>query len=1726
MKIWSNYTPGQQQVVSGRNLRAASAHHRDGSEKRVLLCHAEISESNHRKRNRKKNTAVESDLHKRVSARKLRGNAYGRIAMKKSVYVNTCTCTQWCAFPRLHLGSPKPKEHAATQQYTEADKEHLCYAFFYIVLILFTLCWAADWVCTKQLLAVAVCIITVLLMRLVWISKKWWNNSQEVDSSMQHLQCLRRVSEDIYWCPNSEEISEAHFQLCYHKEKKLPCFSNTLAFLHSACSSIDFFWGCTSCYSSIFEKISMPLLMHLFYSPSLTSAVDLFQDMGQNNCLKQYGFLYSLTMLTDSIKEEHFYKAPSSDCRDHEVTESGCTSGKSDVEIDSVFSPCPVHMGSPDSRIERPSKKGMDDKSNCLKKMKISGYSRGLHLALLIHSEDKYLQRLKNHEQAPPPPSDKLIADLSPLTPEKQPLQPAGVVLSVRIQQIVLCSHCFLCTCSTLSKNKSCTACHNIAIFVPNVIACSLNSTALTSATMRCIKFVKPVIKHSDIAANKWIGLSHVCFCCESNAPRIMSCSIMIKYRANGLITVFENPCDFLLYAVEEYHGKNLMKELDMQCFHLFSNPLCISDELYFSQYKTKELGMESSEKVDFQTEHHENEYYGDDSDSDTVYRKIKRYGKQRKRKCKHRVIKSKCLSLSFNGCGSIPVDYSRGIGDESKKLKLCTQKHKSYSSSSVSNEYNVNGRRMAWSYQSPADAFKTLPIVIGTNPAVCKPPTGFTFPRTTAAPLSRPNLTDNNCRCSSSPQRYTSVHVQLGTLDGSHYSQPRQLDEGDKVSTDCAKCHLQPKQFSSEDKRAELPSPNCDDITLWRNEVQNASELLHAGYYSQMLDIVEGASRQIPSCPSADIHLLVSFGCGLAYYKMKKFQPANRHFNHFKQIAEKQGSCGNQTLACLYLGDIASSKRDHKTSAEYYGMALELYDTENVVKEYQIVMPTEAAICLKQATSFKLDSKLLDAVQAYRKCLCKSFTEKDKLSAHTSLGNLYQTMGDNASAEEEYMQCIKLAQELNDMVSLGWAHSNIGNAYLGLHKRDKALHHLYQSLEIAVKYEQTPQAIGRVYNNIGTAFQALDELDRAEEYYNLALAQAIYGSDIPGQARVYGNTANLLMLRKQYHRAIPHFSEVLSLSTDAATVCTVHHNRGIAYFEWAESKKTLYLKERSNANPVFVIHIVDGEEYDSEYSPPRLPNSILKYYKQGVCDLLEVVQYHEHTLETIKGSEKGLSLSVSLFETNSRAFHRLQDCYVNMGESYWLQALVRAEQCRARTLGELMLRHKHWALRKSLSTPINLDQIKDIVMNQSVPVLHLSYTGAQLLLWLLVPKNGDISTAMVQVPLQDDQFDGKSFDYHVRYQLTEQIVEKSVDLYTPLDSKDLATELVEMLHDIIGKPIQELMDVLHVEYSHSREIVVIPDSHTSLLPLNCLLEKSKKKFLGDKHIFRIMPSLLTMGILDQLPIAEIVLPRDSKQMCVVGNPAIPMFSYNDETMSLGRLPHATKEAECIANTLKCLPLLHEQATKSAVVMRMMNAKIVHLATHGSASAGFLAFAGAGLPSAQHLGIADSSNVLLHPEEVEKLSISAALVVLSSCDSARGTLMADGIQGMARAFLLAGAQSVLSSLWRVPDESACVFMQFFYQYLVDGFKSSHALHKAILSLRCFSKYSQYVHWSGYQLAGRDIQFEANQCEGSPLNDICPSSIFPRLEIVLKLKTLLINDPCVPTDVQVRTIMIS
>ena len=117
--------------------------------------------------------------------------------------------------------------------------------------------------------------------------------------------------------------------------------------------------------------------------------------------------------------------------------------------------------------------------------------------------------------------------------------------------------------------------------------------------------------------------------------------------------------------------------------------------------------------------------------------------------------------------------------------------------------------------------------------------------------------------------------------------------------------------------------------------------------------------------------------------------------------------------------------------------------------------------------------------------------------------------------------------------------------------------------------------------------------------------------------------------------------------------------------------------------------------------------------------------------------------------------------------------------------------------------------------------------------------------------------------------------------------------------------------------------------------------------------------------------------------------------------------------------------------------------RVVHLATHGLVSdslpmsSGLLLAAGPG------------EDGLLQAHEVLGLDLQADLVTLSACRSGRGRLQrGEGIEGLSRAFLSAGASAVLVSLWDIDDRSTPLFMEAFYRHLTAGIPAPESLVKA------------------------------------------------------------------------------
>jgi CHAT domain-containing protein len=183
-------------------------------------------------------------------------------------------------------------------------------------------------------------------------------------------------------------------------------------------------------------------------------------------------------------------------------------------------------------------------------------------------------------------------------------------------------------------------------------------------------------------------------------------------------------------------------------------------------------------------------------------------------------------------------------------------------------------------------------------------------------------------------------------------------------------------------------------------------------------------------------------------------------------------------------------------------------------------------------------------------------------------------------------------------------------------------------------------------------------------------------------------------------------------------------------------------------------------------------------------------------------------------------------------------------------------------------------------------------------------------------------------------------------------------------------------------------------------------------------------------------------------------------------------LPHSRRALERIAAMFPAgerMVLTGKDATKAALRDAPLDRfRYVHFATHGWHD-----------PDApRHFGLrlspAGDDPGLLHVDEILPLRLEAELVVLAACESGRGEVVGgEGLLGAARAFLQAGARSLVVSLWEVGDRPTAEFMEAFYAEIRGGRSIPDALRRTKLSFVRSDRAAlrQPARWAPFVLVG-------------------------------------------------------
>lgn len=191
--------------------------------------------------------------------------------------------------------------------------------------------------------------------------------------------------------------------------------------------------------------------------------------------------------------------------------------------------------------------------------------------------------------------------------------------------------------------------------------------------------------------------------------------------------------------------------------------------------------------------------------------------------------------------------------------------------------------------------------------------------------------------------------------------------------------------------------------------------------------------------------------------------------------------------------------------------------------------------------------------------------------------------------------------------------------------------------------------------------------------------------------------------------------------------------------------------------------------------------------------------------------------------------------------------------------------------------------------------------------------------------------------------------------------------------------------------------------------------------------------------------------------------------------LPLGRLPFSRAEAAAILALVppgQRMSALDFAASRETVLGGGLERyRILHFATHGVLDTAHPELSGLVLSTVDPQGRPRDGVVRAH--EIYRLSLSADLVVLSACQTALGKeIRGEGLAGLTRGFMYAGAPRVLVSLWEVEDQATAELMRRFYSGMLErGLPPAAALRSAQASLRSEPGWEAPYFWAGFVLQG-------------------------------------------------------
>jgi CHAT domain-containing protein/tetratricopeptide (TPR) repeat protein len=404
------------------------------------------------------------------------------------------------------------------------------------------------------------------------------------------------------------------------------------------------------------------------------------------------------------------------------------------------------------------------------------------------------------------------------------------------------------------------------------------------------------------------------------------------------------------------------------------------------------------------------------------------------------------------------------------------------------------------------------------------------------------------------------------------------------------------------------------------------------------------------------------------------------------------------------------------------------------------------------------------------------------------------------------------------------------------------------------------------------------------------------------------------------------------------------------------------------------------------------------------------------------------------------------------------IENLAQTERDFDQLIIEIKRRSPHYA-QMHYPTPLQLPQAQAL-LDRATAMIAYAITRDKLFAFVLT----ESSFQVIRLNVSPDVLAARVQNY--------------VDLINQGDERSwqnvsarLYTELIAPLRETLSPAINRLL--------------IVPDGALCYLPFETLQNANQpgSPFLLADFAISYVPSATVLAQLQNSDDAEPAPSREN--LLIFAHPTLAAslqnqdgeprdyarLLYDEEGLEISPLPFSADEAGKVEfyGGGRSRVFTERQASEHWIkTHRLDSFRVIHFATHGLVSQRHPLRSALVLASAE----GDGEDGFLQAREILQLKLKSDLVVLSACQTARGQILAgEGAQGLAQAFLNAGAQSVVASLWNVNDQRAALFMEAFYRHLAKGQNKVEALRSAKLEMFKIPATSSPRYWAPFILIG-------------------------------------------------------